>query len=233
VRNEPDVAVCDSEAARLLPWLVTGRLDADDAARVEAHISTCPICRADWGAQHGLRELVRSDDGVEYAPQPSLQKLMSRIDELDRELAPVTAATDAAPAMPRSTSALPRWLIAALVVQTFGLGLLGTALWRHSSTEPTASASRYETLTSAPVSTDGRPQLRVVFAPGTTLAELADLLGSVHGTIVSGPSEAGAYTVAVPGDRARPEASDAPIVRLRTDRRVLFAEPVVRATGPR
>jgi uncharacterized membrane protein YidH (DUF202 family) len=227
-----DDTVCDSEAARLLPWLVMGQLDAQDAARAEEHIAGCPVCRADRDEQYRLRDLVQSEDNVEYSPQPALQKLMSRIDEMERELTFDATGDALTPELPaaRSVAAVPRWLLAAVLVQTIGLGLLGAAVWRYAATDTVTP--RYQTLTAASISGAGAPQLRVVFAPVTTLAELADLLGSVRATIVAGPSEAGAYTLALPDDQARPHAVAAHVASLRADPHVLFAEPVAGTQRP-
>ena len=44
----PDIegAVCEAEAARLLPWYVTGTLAATDMERVARHLERCAACRA-------------------------------------------------------------------------------------------------------------------------------------------------------------------------------------------
>jgi len=80
-------AACDSEAARLLPWHLTGRLAAADAARVAQHLGQCATCRADYESQRALRERLRDDGPLEYAPQAGLAATLARIDELGRELA--------------------------------------------------------------------------------------------------------------------------------------------------
>jgi anti-sigma factor RsiW len=218
-----DTEICDSEAARLLPWLVTGRLAAEEAARVERHVADCRICRADLAAQRELRTLMHADERVEYAPQPSLQKLMTRIDELDREIAPPAQSAPGEPvAAPRA--AVPRWMIAAALLQTVGLGLLGATLWQRapSRTDP----ATFVTLSAAESAQAGTPRLRVVFAPDMTAGNIAQLLGSVRAEIVAGPSSAGAYTITLHADAGTPPRVDASLTRLRADPGVLFAEPV-------
>jgi hypothetical protein len=219
---------CDSESARLLPWYVSGQLDADDAARVEAHVNACPVGRLELVQQRDVGDWLRVDERVEYSPQPSLQKLMTRIDELDREL-PEAAEAQGWPiaASAQSTSvhrpAPTRWLVAALVVQTVGLGLL----WARSTAPPAS----YQTLTAPPAATAGAPaQLRVVFAPGTTVEAMGELLHHAHATIVSGPSEAGAYALALAPSQAG--SLDSSLGRLRADARVVFAEPIVDSNTP-
>jgi len=105
-------AECDAEAARLLPWHLTGRLGTADAARVTQHLAQCAACRADLEAQRTLRERLRDDGPVEFAPQAGLAATLSRIDELGRELqAPggTGAAAPARAAVPAATGRSTRW----------------------------------------------------------------------------------------------------------------------------
>src|SRR6185503_7232185 len=68
-------------------------------------------------------------------------------------------------------------------------------------------------------------QVRVVFTPTTTEAELRHALLEVHGEVVAGPTPFGAYTIAVPAGAG---AEPLPLVleHLRADPHVRFAEPV-------
>jgi hypothetical protein len=229
-----ELNVCDSEAARLLPWFATGCIDAADAARVEAHVASCPACRADLAAQRELHGLMQAGEKVEYSPQPSLQKLLSRIDELDREIPraaetpDVTAAASSAP-LPVRTG-LQRWLVAAVVLQTLGLGTLGTLLWQHAGRR--TAGAEYVTLGTVDAGLGLGPRVRVVFDPNTTIGGMAALLGTVRADIVGGPTAAGAYTLALRPDAGAPASVDAGLARLRADPHVVFAEPVVTGAGP-
>jgi anti-sigma factor RsiW len=205
---------CVHEAARLLPWFVTGALSADEQALVQAHLKECPQCESDLRREQRVHELVVRQAAVEYAPQPGLQKLLSHIDELERELLPSRAASKTIP-VPRRNRAI-RWLAAAVVVQTMGLAVLGGFAWRH------AEAPRYVTLSSAAPRTAGLAQVRAVFAPAMTVGELKTVLTSIGAIVVAGPSEAGVYTLALGNPR---ESIDASLARLRATRGVLFAEP--------
>ena len=222
-----DTGCCDSEAARLLPWLVTGRLAADEAARVESHVAGCPICRDDLAVQRELRALMHADERLEYSPQPSLQKLMTRVDELEREIDAPEPAYALAVATPRAT--VPRWMIAAVLLQGVGLGLLGVMLWDRSPSR--ADPATYVTLSATQSVQEPAAHLRVVFAPAMTAGNIAQLLGAVRAQVVAGPSGAGAYTIALYPDSAAPQSIDASLARLRADPGVLFAEPVA-GTSP-
>jgi hypothetical protein len=114
---------CQHEAARLLPWFVTGTLPEEERSVVKDHLAGCPQCRADETREQRMRAVIAADAAVEYAPQPGLQKLLSRIEEFDRAL-PCAARQKGARAQsaPPRDSRLIRWLVAAVVVQAVGLG---------------------------------------------------------------------------------------------------------------
>ena len=212
---------CESEAARLLPWFATGRLSAPDTERVRAHLEHCALCRTDLGHEQAVRAALKGDECIEYAPQAGIAKTLARIDELARDAPTGEPAHDAGRAPRRFTAT--RWLTAAVIVQTIGLGVFGAALLGRSAQE--RAEPRYQTL-SAPTPRAAGPRIRAVFEPATTLAELRSLLSAERLLIVDGPSAAGAYTLVAEGGGG-PAALDSALARLRADRRVMFAEPAV------
>lgn len=215
---------CSSETARLLPWHVTGRLDAADSARVEAHVASCATCRDDLEHERALHGLLhKGERPVPLSASQGFQRVMARIDETERAMRePPPEASGRAPASPGRE---PRWIAAAVVVQALALALVGAALWRGADRSSDADAP-YRTLTSNPTApTSDAARLRVVFAPGTTAQELASLLAAIDARIVDGPSPAGAYALAL-APAATDEAMAASLATLRADTRVLFAEPI-------
>jgi hypothetical protein len=108
-----------------------------------------------------------------------------------------------------------------------GLALLCSLLWTRT-TQDTLPAS-YRTLSNAPATASGgaEPQVRVVFAPGTSVGDASALLREIGARIVDGPSEAGSYALVVTGNTHRTPAFDAAVSRLRGDDRVVFAEPIL------
>lgn len=221
-------ARCDEESARLLPWFVAGRLSAADVERVSNHLQHCAICRNDVAHERAVRDILKSDAPVEYAPQAGLAKTLSRIDELGRDAprAPEHRPPGelAAAVRPRKIGAV-RWLTAAVLVQAVALGWLGATL--RDRPAGLAPEARYHTLSADPKAPAPGPHIRAVFAPGMTLAELKSLLAANHLIVIRGPSDAGAYTLA--GSDARPDALglDTAVAALRSDTRVLFVEPAV------
>jgi hypothetical protein len=221
-------APCNSESARLLPWFVTGRLDADDTARVEAHVAACPACRADLEHERALHDVVRQDARAD-APDPAegFQKLMARIGETER------AFPAHAPAMEvratRGRIRAPRWVATAVVAHALALAIVGAALWRHTDRIDEAP---YRTLSSDVRPTPSAAHLRVVFAPGTTTQELAGILDKVDARIVDGPSPAGAYALTLTSGVPDEAAIAAKLSTLRADARVILAEPIRAKPAP-
>ena len=221
-------SACHSEAAHLLPWFVTGRLDPDQRALVEAHLVSCPACRGDLEHERALHGLLRPDDRVdESGATAGFQKLITRIGETERALPAETP-------VPRETASVrrraPRWVAGAVLAQALALTLVGVALWRYAGQ---ASDAPYRTLSSDSASNaSATAQLRVVFAPGTTTQELAGILDRIDARIVDGPSPAGAYALALSSGATDRAAVGATLGTLRADPRVILAEPIRAEPAP-
>ena len=65
---------------KLLPWLVSGRLDAEEQAEVEAHLETCPDCRDELEAE---RALGRQVAGLSFDVERGWERLRGRIEAAD------------------------------------------------------------------------------------------------------------------------------------------------------
>jgi hypothetical protein len=223
--SPPEEGRCEEEAARLLPWYVAGRLESAVAERVTRHLERCAICRDDLAHERTLRALLRSESSIEHAPQPGLAKTLARIDELDRE-APgdVPPAPIQAVARARRASTT-QWLAAAALVQAVALGVLGTLVY-HRSAEPSRDP-RYATLSSTTATIASDAHIRAVFSSTLSLGALQSLLSANSLTIVAGPSDAGAYTLAF----ATAHVDDGQVTRvvtaLRAHPEVMFVEPAI------
>lgn len=227
-----DFGVCDSEAARLLPWFVTGRLGESDAARVARHVEQCPICQADLTDQRRVRAAIKDDGPVEYAPQAGLAATFARIDELERNAAmPTEPAAARFVRTPIRRVGVAHWLTAAVVVQAVGLGYLATAFVNHTPSR-NAPVAAYETRTS-PMSPASAPLIRAVFSTSMTVGELKRLLTDQRLAIVAGPTDAGTFTLAAVGRPfPRGQVEDA-LAALRANPLVRFAEPIAHAEAAR
>lgn len=217
---------CHDSAAYLLPWYVNESLSAAEMRQVREHLQQCAVCRADVLAEQRVMQRMQSAEVVELAPQPGLQKLMTRV-SADPESVEFPTRR---PPVRRDASAVMRWLVAAVVIQAVGVGWLATKLWLRAES-PAGMAPLFQTLTSRPV-TSPTGHIRVMFTGQTSLQELRDLLSRSSLRIVYGPSESGLYTLHM--DEAKDDdqqqtarLTQEKLTALRQDKRVLFAEPIV------
>ena len=214
-------AVCDAEAARLLPWFVNGTLAPAEVERVTRHLEHCALCRSDVAHEREVHRALKDDTAsVEYAPQAGLERTLARIDELTRE-APVAPLAASATRSGRRITAT-QWLAAAVVVQAIGLGVLGASVAGRSASG--AGPAAYQTLSSAAPVARGA-HIRVVFAAATPIDDLRALLGANRLAIVAGPSEAGVFTLAALDPLADAAGLDTLVGALRRSPAVSFAEP--------
>jgi hypothetical protein len=99
---------------------------------------------------------------------------------------------------------------------------------------PDEPGGLYRTLTSTTATTPAShaPLIRVVFAPGTNVADMTGLLQQVGARIVDGPSEAGTYALVLDPVAREGDVVATSVARLRADARIVFAEPIVGASSP-
>ena len=206
-------ALSHQQAWELLPWLVNETLAPMEREGVETHLASCGECRDEAERCRALGALVRSAD-VAPSPHPAqLAQLMRRVDEAEQ--------TRKRPRLVRLLGARRVNVWWALAAQAAVLVvLLAVVFW-------SPAPSRFRTLSDpAPPAVVTQRQVRVVFAPTTTEAELRRALLEVRGEVVGGPSPLGAYTIAVP---AGAEPLQLVLEHLRADPHVRFAEPVAGA----
>jgi anti-sigma factor RsiW len=195
----------------LIPWVVNGRASDVEERSVLAHAEDCSECREELARHRELHKHMRGDDDVIAAPNASLQKLLGQID------------AQSTPEVAKTYRIKRPWLVAALWLQLVAIATLAGALFR--STAP--PEPEYMTL-STPEIQDRRAAVRVVFAPAASLNQINQLLRSVECDIVSGPSEAGVYTLAATADQDVQQI----IATLRDHSEVLFAERSQALAGP-
>lgn len=197
----------------LLPWYANGTLEGDERARVERHLAECEACRTEIAFLRGVGDAASEIVTATPAVPDALGKTLARIDEWEQTRRPSLAARMRAfaadlfemPAMPRLV----------LLTQAALILVLGTMLVLSRPQQPA-----FTTL-SGGNGAPSAPRLTVVFEAAATEASIRQALHQVGGTLVSGPSAAGVYVVALPkaGDDAR--AVDAAIAALRENRSVI------------
>jgi hypothetical protein len=214
-----------AEAWNLLPWLANGRLPVAEREWVEAHVQGCPECRIELDAQ---RQLSTQMHAAAVAPgsesvdeQRSFDKLWSRIEAAEsaspaRSVGPATSS--------RTGSRLVRWLVAAVVVQGFGLALFGIQALRGAGIQ---DAAVYRTVSTLDPARANAPAVRLVFAPGATVGDINRLLEHQGLSIVSGPGLSGNFTAVLSADAVASGASAESVAAvMASDPHVTFAQPV-------
>ena len=195
----------------LLPWHVTGQLDAADAARVAAHLDGCAGCRVALDAERRLdRELGREPASADQGWAAMRQRL-----EFDRPaVAPAGVRYPAAPAARPVRRGWPRWPIGWSIGAPLALAsAVGVVL--ASGLMP----ARYAALGSAPAAATGN--VVVIFRPETSEAVFRQALRGSDARLVDGPTSANAYVLQVPDTRRA-----ASLDHLRRQPQVVLAEPI-------
>jgi anti-sigma factor RsiW len=220
--NDPNPPSADHrDVWELIPWHINGRLSEPDRRRVEAHLRGCGACRDECAAQRRIYQVVGADTAVEQMPMAGLNKLRQRIERAG------LAGTADTPPPPRHGGA--RWsrsaAIAASLAAVIAAVSIPTAL--HLQALRHGNSPAYYTVTAAATPQAGAV-IRAVFAPTVTLSELQSWLDDAHLRIVSGPTEAGVYSLAMSG----PQSIDWSLRKLRGHDAVRFAESIGSASVP-
>ena len=209
------------QVSALLPWYVNGSISELDGQRVAAHLPVCADCSNDLRQELFVYRSMTADTAVEYMPAASLKRLLARLDGV-----PAPATADAGPATARRRHALP-WLglmAASIAVMAVAVSLLTADRWLYS--RPSALQPNYYTVTTAVPHPPGEV-IRAVFSPTITLDELQGILDEAQMRIISGPTEAGVYSLAAKSNR--PVSSS--LTLLRAHAKVRFAEST-QVAGP-
>jgi len=202
------------EVSALIPWYVNSTLLEHERLKVDAHIVDCAACRADLAMEQQIFAGIKSAPAIEYMPAASLKRLQTRLDGLQNG----GAAAAAAPAEQARSLAPKRGLLAAAIaVMAISISLLLADRWVQFRAQQAAPS--YRTVTSSPPRARDEV-IRAVFAPSTTLVEMQAILEESALRIISGPTEAGVYSLAATS--GRPIRSS--LLLLRQHPTVRFAE---------
>jgi len=202
------------EVSALIPWYVNETIGERDRQRVDAHINICVPCRDDLAVQRRLYETIEAQPALDYMPVASLKRLHARLDALQAE-----ATSGPSPAGQPINNPTPwrGWMAASIAAMAVAVALLAADRWVQF--ESRQSRPNYWTVTNSVPRPPGEV-IRAVFSPTITLVELQTMLDEAQLRIVSGPTEAGVYSLA---SNATLPAS-ASLALLRQHSTVRFAE---------
>ncbi len=224
--DHPSHAVREhQEISTLIPWYLNGSIAEHQRQRLDVHVSLCAECRDDLALERSVYLGMRAETAVEYMPAASLKLLQARLDGID-----AAASVDlpaGLPAAQRPGRAAVPWhgvMAASVAVMAVALSLLAADRWLQARARTTRPD--YYTVTTAVPRAPGEV-IRAVFAPNITLVELQSLLDEAQLRIISGPTEAGVYSLAA--NSRRPVNSS--LALLRGHAKVRFAESTQPSTG--
>lgn len=203
-----DIGKDCARAWEAMPWSLQNSASQEQDEWLTRHLSQCEACRAEFEQQSRLRLAISLPPDITVDADAGLRRLLARID------APDTHATAHRP----RTSWVTRALVAAVLMQAIGIGVLGARLWSESQ-------ANYRTLSQA---TTPLPAGAIHVVPDETmkLADWNGLLHTLHLQVVSGPNDVGAYTVVASGSSA---SSRDMLQKLRATQGIRLAEPVASA----
>ena len=200
-----------SHPTELLPLYVNRTLPEGLRDEVRAHVQACPACRRDAETWEALARAVREQPADVPDPARAWARLRERI---QRESPAVgkTAAPGPGQRLWRAWQPLPplAWgLVAAQFLLIVGLAVyIATSRPEEGPWTPLAGPGMERPA--------GGARLEVVFRENASIAEIAELLESVEGQIVRGPSSQGVYVIAVSDRVAREKGLAAVAERFRS-----------------
>jgi anti-sigma factor RsiW len=213
------------DISALLPWYLNGSIDERDRQRLDAHLALCAGCRDELAREQRIYEGMTAETAVEYMPAASLKRLQARLDGVPAASPDPRADVGTHEFAAGQKAAWPGLMAASVAVMAVALSLLAADRWMQFRAHA-AVPDYYTVTTSVP-----RPQgevIRAVFSPTITLVELQAVLDEAQLRIISGPTEAGVYSLAAKSGRP----VSAALASLRRDEKVRFAEITQPSSGP-
>lgn len=201
----------------LIPWYVTARLGDRDNDRVTAHLRNCAECQQELATQRVVYQGISGTSSVEHLPAASLQRLRQRL--ATTSAASTESAPTPVPLRVRRPSPRPVLWTASAAAIAMASGAIAIVFW-NSPREFGPGASYHTVTTTRPATPNA--VIRAVFAPTLTMSQLQVLLAESQLTLVSGPSEAGVYSLA----STSVQSVNALLSRLRGNPEVRFAEAI-------
>jgi hypothetical protein len=213
------------DISALIPWYVNGSIGERERRRVDAHLAECAHCRDELTREQWVYRNMTAETAVEYMPAVSLNRLQARLDGIgiagpERE---EDAADAAAATKPRRFMPWQGLMAASVAVMAIALSLLAADRWLQYRARAAAPPAYYTVTNDVPRAPG--EAIRAVFTPTITLSELQTILDEAQLRIVSGPTEAGVYSLAVKS--RRPVSSS--LALLRSHAQVRFAESTTSA----
>lgn len=195
------------EIEMLLPWYITGQLDGDEIAQVDAHMTQCDVCSAMLVQERLLKA------GIASTPI-----------DVPQFSAPVIANSHRPSIASRrwhaARNTVSAWTAKPMRVAAFATAQAAMLLMVFQLAQLTARPEAgYRTLSSGKATS--QPNAVVMFDAETREAEFRAILTEANATIVGGPTESNAYYLRIDAG-----LRDSALERLRKQPKIMLAQPV-------
>ena len=192
----------------VLPWYLTGTLDADEQGLVELHLAQCPACRDELALERRVAQRYAAS-GVAANADAGLQRMRARL----RRDQPSGGGWSPGQWLRRSWQGTPVWTAAALAAQLLLIGSLG--FWLHTA----QTEAPYRTLAATAPPQAGVGNAVLVFRSDATEQQMRRILRAEDARVVDGPMASGGFVVSIP-----PQDLAAALERLRREPQVTLAQ---------
>lgn len=218
-RNELDIAHIE----QLLPWYVTGKLEASERAEVENALKRFPELRAQLELiQAEITNTVKLNEVMAMPRPDATERFMGLVQKDMRRPAPAKPAPFKGPMewLALQLAGPPRWAVAAAVLAiVVQAALIGTLVVERQE-------SGFHTAGDTEKLAEGTLVL-ARFSDGVTLAVLSGRLAALDITIVDGPKAGGLFTLRVGQDDMPVSERDKKIAALKANADfVVFVGPL-------
>jgi anti-sigma factor RsiW len=190
------------EIEALLPWYVTGRLDAVEHRRVEAYLADHPdMAPLVILAREESEETIRSAEAFGTPSNASFDRLMAQVANEPRRAGVLSSLTPVFERIADWIASLSRPQLGAMAAAAALLLAVQAGVILHLASGPSKTQS-YETASGDPAAVQEHGTFALVaFHPDATAVEIATLLTETEAQIIDGPKAGGIWRV-----RIAPEA---------------------------
>jgi hypothetical protein len=195
-----------ARAWEAMPWALQNNATQEQEDWLTQHLAQCESCCEAFAQESRLRLAISLPSDVPVNADAGLRRLLARIEAPDVYEASLRS---------RTGNWLTRALVAAVLVQAIGIGVLGAKLWSETG------HATYHTLSQKPLAVPPGA-IHVVPDNAMKFSDWNALLGSLGLRVVGGPNAVGAYTVVARDATAPPQNT---LHKLRATNGIRLAEP--------
>jgi hypothetical protein len=223
------------EVTMLLPWYVNKTLNSEEKNCVEAHLKNCLVCKIELTNLQKLSASICQEDILVPVAHASFLELKNRIHNNEVSLKQKTGIFESLLAYRERFANLteknlvplyPSLVLACLLLLT--VSLISPAFFVAKQ----YSAKTFHTLSSSQRTTHQQNEIRLVFSNEITQEQIMQILASVQGQIVGGPTPQGVFRVRIGKGKITSKDLIKTVSLLRDNMQVIFAEPTFVSAPP-